>query len=296
MQSPDLNALHRRIRRAFPGSASDFLSFEEKRQVAWGYETRKAADDYYWDGIERGIPKRQARVLFQYTLEGHGEYAEGGKLWAIQPGQGFTVVLPSAHRYYLPDNSRQWTFFWMMIRHPFVTERVRECRAREAAVQEWMPGTPALESAVMLFEALCSAHLREVWSFEERVIAWLLESERELHHRRYPETQRLELLEATRRVVLGRLDRPPSASELADAQKLERTTFSRKFKARTGLTPAAFVTKVRLEETLKLLRSPAKLEEIAARTGFADANHFCKVFRKHFHASPGAYRRLILKI
>jgi transcriptional regulator GlxA family with amidase domain len=91
------------------------------------------------------------------------------------------------------------------------------------------------------------------------------------------------------------LSQPPSAAELADMNQLDRTTFSRKFKARTGLSPAAFVTEVRLEEALKLLRTDAKLEEVAASTGFADANHFCKVFRRHFHSSPGSYRRLIVK-
>jgi len=50
---------------------------------------------------------------------------------------------------------------------------------------------------------------------------------------------------------------------------------------------------VRLEEALKRLRTGAKLETIAAQTGFADANHFCKVFRRHFLSSPGAYRELI---
>ena len=84
---PDLDAIHRRVRRAFPGSTSDFLSFEEKRQITWGYETRRAGSDYSWDGMQRGASPKQPRVLFQYTLEGRGEYAEGGKLRREQPGK-----------------------------------------------------------------------------------------------------------------------------------------------------------------------------------------------------------------
>jgi len=91
------------------------------------------------------------------------------------------------------------------------------------------------------------------------------------------------------------LHNPPSAAELAETYQLERTTFSRNFKATTGISPSAFITEIRLEEAVKLLRTEAKLEEVAASTGFADANHFCKVFRRHFHSSPGSYRRLILK-
>jgi len=231
-------------------------------------------------------------VLFQYTLEGRGEYAEKGKVWPLQEGSAFTVILPSAHRYYLPGDSKRWTFFWFIAQHPFVVERIRRLRAEEAAVQQLKSGSQALEAAVALIEAACRGKLREVWSFEEMLFAWLLETERELHRRRYPQDERQRLLDETRRAVCQRLTKPPSTLELADVHRLERTTFSRMFKAKTGISPAAFVTEVRLKEALKLLRTPAKLEDVAAQTGFADANHFCKVFRRHFHTSPGAYRHL----
>jgi len=31
---------------------------------------------------------------------------------------------------------------------------------------------------------------------------------------------------------------------------------------------------------------------VAAQTGFSDANHLCKAFRKRFQTSPAIYRRL----
>ncbi len=295
MQTEDSVQFHRRIRRAFQASKEDFLGFDTQRQIAWGYETRTDAKDYHWDGMRRGLSTKDSRVLFQYTLKGRGEYEEGEKLWSVEPDYGFTVILPSAHQYYLPDGPGSWTFFWFIVQHPFITERVRELRREAAAVQSWKVGSPALSAAAVLFESACLGQMRDVWSFEEKVLAWLLESERELHHRRYPQDERQRWLDETRQVVRERLENPPTAAELAEANRLERTMFARKFKAKTGLSPAAFVTEVRLEEALKLLRTPAKLEEVAARTGFADANHFCKVFRRHFHSTPGAYRRLILK-
>ena len=295
MQSNAPNLFHRRIRRAFQESAEHVLSFDGKRQLFWGYETRCAGSEYDWTGGMRGVSPNQPQVLFQYTLEGRGEYAEAGKLWSPTPGMGFTVLLPSAHRYYLPKDSEGWTFFWFIVQHPFVGKRIAELRRKEAAVQTWKAESPALESAAILFEAACRGKLREVWDFEERLFSWLLETERELYHRRYPQNERQRLLDETRRIVRGRLHKPPSTAELADIHQLERTTFSRKFKATTGVSPAAYVSEVRLEEALKLLRTEAKLDDVAASTGFADANHFCKVFRRHFHSSPGSYRRLILK-
>jgi len=291
----DFDLFHRRLRRAFAPSGEAFLSFDEGRQIGWGYDTQKAGSPYSWDGMRRGISARQPRVLFQYTLSGRGGYAEGGKTWSLGPEQGFTVLLPSSHRYFLPADSSHWTFFWFMLRHPLVEERIGKLRRKEAAAQNWPHESAALQAAAALFEAACAGQLRDIWSFEERVFAWLWETERELYRRRYPADEREQLLEKTRRFVLRRLERSPSGADLAEAHGLERTRFCRKFKMTTGQSPAAFVTAVRLEEALKLLRTGPKLEEIAARTGFADANHFCKVFRRHFHSSPGAYRKLVLK-
>ena len=295
MQHEELGSLNRRLRRAFQKCADDFLSFDSGRRMAWGYETQVAGSDYFWDGLRRGISPSRPQVIFQFTFEGRGEYAEGGKIWPVEAGQAFTVLFPSAHRYYLPADSNHWTFFWFIAEHPLIIARIGELRRKEAAVQTWAAESPALQAAAMLFEAACRGQLREVWSFEELLFSWLLETEREMHQRRYPRDERQPLLDETRRLVRERLHQPPSAAELAGIQQLDRTTFSRKFKAKTGISPAAFVTEVRLEEALKLLRTDAKLEEVAARTGFADANHFCKVFRRHFHSSPGSYRRLIVK-
>jgi AraC-like DNA-binding protein len=284
-----------RARRAFEASQERFKSFGLGRNIGWGMETRRPGRPYYWDGIKRGGSPAHPRLIFQFTLSGRGEYMEGRKKWAVPTGHGFTAVLPSRHAYYLPPDSDEWTFFWFIAQHPFATARLATLHRSERAVQPWPEGSPALEAALALYEAACAGKLREVWTFEELLFAWLFASERELYYRRYPRNERQRLLTETRQIVLERLGRPPSAAELAVAHQLERTTFSRHFKAKTGRSPAAFVTEVRLEEALKMLRTETKLFDIARRTGFADANHFCKVFRRHFHSSPGAYRRQMLK-
>ncbi len=52
------------------------------------------------------------------------------------------------------------------------------------------------------------------------------------------------------------------------------------------------MTQVRLEAAARhLAESDDTLDTIAAQTGVADANHLCKVFRRHYHLSPGTYRK-----
>ena len=51
-----------------------------------------------------------------------------------------------------------------------------------------------------------------------------------------------------------------------------------------------FWDQVPIEETTRRLRdSGHKLGTIAQETGFAKANHLCKVFRRHFHLSPAIF-------
>ena len=60
------------------------------------------------------------------------------------------------------------------------------------------------------------------------------------------------------------------------------------------MAPAAYILEVRLAEVRRLLRETSlPLKDIAGQTGFADANHLCKAFRRQFHMSPGGYRQQV---
>ena len=102
------------------------------------------------------------------------------------------------------------------------------------------------------------------------------------------------MLGEVRRYTLRNLERSLEIGELAEQHGMSRSNYSHKFKSVTGFSPASYVQTVRLEEAAhRLMRSDLKLEAIALQTGFADANHFCKVFRRRFHLSPGEFRRQI---
>jgi AraC-like DNA-binding protein len=98
------------------------------------------------------------------------------------------------------------------------------------------------------------------------------------------------------RRVLEHLDaslpRHVPLAELAALSGLSQWHFSRAFKGSTGMAPYRWQLEARIRraQTL-LLDTRASLEQIAEATGFADAVHFGKAFRKIVGATPAAWRK-----
>ena len=81
-------------------------------------------------------------------------------------------------------------------------------------------------------------------------------------------------------------------SELAALVDLSQAHFSRAFKASTGVAPYQWQLRARLERAqTMMLTTPASLEQVAEATGFADAVHFGKAFRRAHGSTPARWRR-----
>ena len=92
--------------------------------------------------------------------------------------------------------------------------------------------------------------------------------------------------------IEARLEQPIRLRELSAISKLSTAYFSRAFKLTFRQTPHAYIVRLRLEkaETL-MLTSDLLLSDIAARCGFADQAHLCRLFRQQYAKSPAAWRR-----
>jgi AraC-like DNA-binding protein len=81
-------------------------------------------------------------------------------------------------------------------------------------------------------------------------------------------------------------------ADLAVLSGLSQWHFSRAFKASTGVAPCRWQLEKRIRRAQNLLLDTgASLEEIAAATGFADAVHMGRTFRKIVGTSPAAWRK-----
>jgi AraC-like DNA-binding protein len=88
------------------------------------------------------------------------------------------------------------------------------------------------------------------------------------------------------------LSKPLLNPVLAAACGMSTDYFIKRFKKAFGSTPAQYQMEQRVTQAAGwLVNTDWPLEEIAARTGFADRFHFSRAFSARLHDSPGAYRR-----
>lgn len=80
-----------------------------------------------------------------------------------------------------------------------------------------------------------------------------------------------------------------SIDTLAEQLNLSRSSFYRKIKAITGMSPNDYLKTARLNEAARLLSSGLRSSEVAERVGFTSSSYFAKCFRAQFGCLPKDY-------
>lgn len=87
------------------------------------------------------------------------------------------------------------------------------------------------------------------------------------------------------------LDGDLSVIALARRAGMSERTFQRAFRAQTGVTPAQFVERLRVEHACRLLEAGAlSIREIASRCGYANVETLYRAFARQQKGTPASYR------
>lgn len=96
---------------------------------------------------------------------------------------------------------------------------------------------------------------------------------------------------ATLEWIEAQLDRPVAVAGMAIHAGMSKRTFARRFVAETGTTPGQWLIEARTRQARLLLETTSlSVEEVAARSGFADASGLRDRFRRVLGVSPRRYR------
>jgi AraC-like DNA-binding protein len=92
--------------------------------------------------------------------------------------------------------------------------------------------------------------------------------------------------------IRHRISRPPSNTELADQAHRSEGAFIRWFKQHIGIPPAQYSLRLRLQHASSLLAfGHDSIDDIAQKCGFANRNHFTRVFSAQFNQGPASFRK-----
>ena len=77
-----------------------------------------------------------------------------------------------------------------------------------------------------------------------------------------------------------------SIDTLAEQLNMSRSSFYRKIKALTGMTPTDYLKTARMNQAAILLREGCRSSEVAERVGFSSTSYFAKCFKTQFGILP----------
>jgi len=99
-------------------------------------------------------------------------------------------------------------------------------------------------------------------------------------------------LRAVEDYVRAHLAHDISVADMARVAGFPPVRFGRLFRKQVGVPPYRYIQERRIEAVRSALRSPARLADIAAATGFCNQEHMTRVFREFHGITPGRYRKI----
>lgn len=232
----------------------------------------------------REAETRKNFIQLFWIESGEGASTVGGKVRRLQAGDVFLYHPGDTHN--MRAVQAPWSYAWMTFDHP---------RAAAWLADSGLParGRRAGPCPVELFSRLRDCLRRSRTPADEQETALL--ALRIVMHATVglPSGEGSPLVkEAKQRMESAHTRANWGMTELAAELGVHRTTLFRVFSAGEGLAPSDYLRRLRLQESMRLLRETRlPVAEVAARSGFLDPNYFARALRQATGFTPLAMRR-----
>ncbi|MET3273119.1 UNVERIFIED_CONTAM: AraC-like DNA-binding protein [Paenibacillus phyllosphaerae] len=234
--------------------------------------------------------------LYQWIqcVEGEGELLLGGKAYRVKEGMAMFLLKGAAHEYYAITSS--WIVDWIV----FDGYQVEAFLNRSA-------GISASGVYYLTRPDLFLAHIRKALSIGQSDVAlqglqcssvvYALLTDIVQYASVLPNHSPTSLnykLKPLFDYIEQHYSRPLTLDNLAEVTGVTPQHLCNVFKRATNIRIFQYIHSVRIKKSKELLLQHPEMhvKEVAALTGFEDANYFCSVFKKHESLSPSQYRQI----
>lgn len=241
-------------------------------------------------------PSVRENYILHFIVRGQGTFYVDGKQHKLNQGD-FFLLQPSVETFYEASAIDPWEYYWIGFNGEKVTEVLTYLkvdshsyigRAQNAALVRQRfesilrPAILADSNQLLiqqyLYEILGAFHtqatVKEAMAEENRRYSYSFITYVQHHYQR-PDLK---------------------ISDIAANFGLNKSYFSQVIKSEMGMTPNAYLSFFRMEESSRLLiRSTKSVKEIAYLVGYDNALTFSRAFKNFHKTSPSAYRKKNLK-
>ncbi len=241
--------------------------------IGYGYETDPTR--YAFDNRHR-----ENFSLIQWTVAGEGRFRAESET-PLRAGTGFLMNSPSATAYWLPAGAT-WEFYYVL----FVGDMARWHVAQLIATRGHVFAAATLDVLRRTYDEATAGQPLDKYTLSARLYQLLMELYRGESHQAGPVERAVQFMEQ------HFADPTLAVAHIAARAGLSPYHFSRLFREQTGLSPWAYLLRVRMQRARDLLISTQRpLKEISQLTGFRDYSYFGRTFRQLTGQTAGSIRR-----
>jgi AraC-like DNA-binding protein len=240
-------------------------------------------------------PHDHDEVLVGVTQQGVQQFRCHRSLHTSTPGRAILIEPGAIHDGHAPEGDG-FTYAMLYLPQSWVADVMErlgqwEISAIQPAFRSTLTGDVALIAAIQ--QAFVAIHYDEGRLARDQSLDRMMGVLSRHLSVETPRNQRdsVAKMERAKGFLHAQMDRDIGLDELTSYSGMDRFRLTRQFQRTFGLSPHAYLVRLRLRTARALLANGQGPAQVATKVGFADQSHLGRWFQRAYRLTPAAYQR-----